>query len=109
MVFSMSAKSPVTERRRRRCGGNTIIESVFTLLPTFALIFAFVDFGLVVFRWSTLQNAVREGCRYGITFQTLTGNGQDASITAVVQQYALGIVKSTDSPKHIFVNYYNPA
>lgn len=105
----MPAKTPVTEARRRRCGGNTVIESVFTLLPTFALIFAFIDFGLVVFRWSTLQNAVREGCRYAITFQTVAGKNQDASVQSVVQQYAMGMVTPTDSPQHIFVNYYDPA
>lgn len=85
-----------------------MLEGVFTILPTFALIFAFVDFGLLLFRWATLQNAVREGCRYAITFQTVTGEGQNASIEAVVQQYAMGIVKSTDSPQDIFVNYYSP-
>jgi Flp pilus assembly protein TadG len=100
---------PVSERRRRRSGGNTLIESVFTLLPTFALIFGFIDFGLVIFRWSTLQNAVREGCRYAITFQTQTGQGQDASVGAMVQQYAFNMVKTTDSPQHIYVNYYSPS
>lgn len=85
-----------------------MIESVFTLLPTFALIFAFIDFGLMVFRWSTIQNAVREGCRYAITYQTQTGLGQDASIKSVVAQYAFGIVTPTDSPAHIMVNYYAP-
>jgi Flp pilus assembly protein TadG len=94
-------------RRNRRRSGNALIESVFTLLPTFALIFAFVDFGLLLFRWSTLQEAVREGCRYAITFQTATGLGQNASIEAVVQQYSMGIVTATDSPQHIFVNYYS--
>jgi Flp pilus assembly protein TadG len=96
-----------TARNRRR-SGNAILEHVFTLLPTLALIFAMVDFGLVLFRWSTLQNAVREGCRYAITFQTSGGLGQDASIEAVVQTYAMGIVKTTDSPQHIFVKYYAP-
>jgi Flp pilus assembly protein TadG len=74
----------------------------------FALIFAFVDFGLLLFRWSTLQNAVREGCRYAITFQTSGTNGQDASVGAIVQQYAMGIVTTGDSPQHIFVNYFAP-
>lgn len=97
-----------SERRRRNSGGNTILETVFTILPTFALIFAFADFGLVIFRWSTLQNAVREGCRYAITFQTASGTGQDASIKSVVEQYAFGLVKASDSPAHIFVNYYAP-
>ncbi len=92
--------------RNRRRSGNAILEGVFTILPTFALIFAFVDFGLLLFRWATLQNAVREGCRYAITFQTSTG-GQDAAIEAVVQQYAMGVVKIADSPQHIFVKYYS--
>ncbi len=94
--------------RRRRQGGNVLLEGAFTILPTFALIFAFVDFGMVLFRWATLQNAVREGCRYAITFQTSGSLGQDASIEAVVQQYSMGFVTTTDSPQHIFVNYYAP-
>jgi Flp pilus assembly protein TadG len=99
---------PLSPRNRRRTG-NALFESVFTLLPTFALIFAFVDFGLLLFRWATLQNGVREGCRYAITFQTATGLGQNASIEAVVQQYSMGIVTATDNPQHIFVNYYSVA
>lgn len=85
-----------------------MLEFAFTMLPTFALIFAFVDFGLLMFRWATLQNAVREGCRYAITFQTGSGLGQDASVEAVVQQYAMGIVGTTDNPQDIFVKYYSP-
>jgi Flp pilus assembly protein TadG len=99
-------RKPLSQRNRRR-SGNAILEGMFTILPTFALIFAFIDFGLLLFRWATLQEAVREGCRYAITFQTATGLGQDASIEAVVQQYAMGLVKTTDSPQDIFVNYYS--
>lgn len=103
----MASRFPVSSRRRRRSGGNSLVESVFTLVPTFALIFAFLDFGLMLFRWSTLQNAVREGCRYAITFQTQSGLGQDASIKNVVQQYAMGFVTASSSPQRIFVNYYD--
>ena len=78
-----------------------VIEMAFTMLPTFALIFAFVDFGLLLFRWSTLQNAVREGCRYAITHQTATGPGQDASIEGIVRQYAFGMVTAADSPRQL--------
>jgi len=102
---TLSGKHPSPSSRRR--SGNALFESVFTILPTFALIFAFVDFGLLLFRWATLQNGVREGCRYAITFQTTTGSGQDASIEAVVQQYAMGLVKVSDNPQHIFVKYYS--
>ena len=97
-----------SESRRRRSSGNVIVESVFTMLPTFAMILMFVDMSLMLFRRSTLQNAVREGCRYAVTFQTLAGQGQDASIGVVVQRYALNFVKTSDNPQHIFVNYYAP-
>jgi Flp pilus assembly protein TadG len=93
--------------RRRRSAGTAVIESAFTIVPLFALIFAFADFGLMLFRWSTLQNAVREGCRYAITFQTTGGKGQDGSIALTVQNYALGVVRTDDTPQHIFVNYYS--
>jgi Flp pilus assembly protein TadG len=102
-----SAKKP-SALRKRRSSGNVIVESVFTMLPTFAIILMFVDISLMLFRRATLQNAVREGCRYAVTFQTATGLGQDASIEAIVQQFALNFVKTTDSPQHIFVNYYTP-
>lgn len=100
-------RRPLSERNRRR-SGNAILEGAFTILPVFALILAFVDFGLILFRWTTLQNAVREGCRYAITYQLATGLNQDASIQQVVQQYSMGFVTTTDSPQHIFVNYYAP-
>jgi Flp pilus assembly protein TadG len=99
-------RKPLSPRNRRR-SGNAMLEGVFTILPTFALIFAFVDFGLLLFRWATLQNAVREGCRYAITFQTASGQGQDASIEAIVQQFAMGIVSTSDNPQDIFVKYYS--
>lgn len=98
----------VSARRRARSGGNTMVECTFTLLPMFALILGFIDVGMMVFRWSTLQNAVREGSRYAITLQTSGTLGQDASIEQVVQSYAMGLVKTTDSPNRIKVNYYLP-
>jgi Flp pilus assembly protein TadG len=100
-------RTKVSVKRKARSGGSSVLESVFTLLPTFALIFGITDFGLMIFRWTTLQNAVREGTRYAITFQTATGLGQDASIEAIVQEYALGFVKTTDSPQTIYVKYYS--
>jgi len=105
---SSEAQPRISRPRRKRSGGNVFVEAVFTLLPTFAIIFAFVDFGLMIFRWSTLQNAVREGSRYAVTFQTMAGVGQDVSIETTVQNFAMGFVKTTDSPQSIFVKYYNP-
>ena len=105
----MTPRIQVSAARRRRSGGNIVLETVFTLLPTFALIFAISDFGLMIFRWNTVQNAVREATRYAVTFQTQAGLGQDASIGNIVQQYAMGFVKTNDTPQHIFVKYYAPS
>jgi Flp pilus assembly protein TadG len=102
----MQFTAPPVRRRRKSSGGHALLESVFTLLPTFALILGLTNVSLMIFRWTTLQNAVREGTRYAVTFQTQTGLGQDASVENVVQQYAMGIVKRSDSPQTIFVKYY---
>lgn len=75
------------------------------LLPTMALLSGFFDVTFVLFTWSTLQNAVREGCRYAITYQTSAPLGQDASVAQVVSQYSMGLLQA-DSP-YIQVNYYS--
>jgi Flp pilus assembly protein TadG len=99
----------ISTRRRRNSGGNVILESVFTFLPLLAMILFFADLGMMLYRWSTLQNAVREGCRYAVTFQTQGGAGQDGSVEQVVQRYAFGLVKTSDNPNRIHVEYYSPA
>jgi hypothetical protein len=98
----------VSARRRANSRGNVMVECAFTVLPIFALILGFIDVGMMIFRWATLQNAVREGCRYAITLQTSGGLGQDASIEQVVQSYAMGLAQTTDSPNRIMVNYFQP-
>jgi Flp pilus assembly protein TadG len=99
----------VSARRRSASSGNALVEWMLVLLPTFALITAFFDVSFAIFSWTTLQNAVREGCRYAITFQTNGGQGQDASIETIVQQNAMGLV--TVAGGLIHVNYYgtNPS
>jgi Flp pilus assembly protein TadG len=104
----MNSRLKVTARRKRKSRGHAMIESAFTLLPMFALLFGIIDLCVMTFRWTTLQNAVREGVRYAITFQTSGSLGQTASIESVVEQNALGFVKAADSPQHIFVTYLNP-
>jgi Flp pilus assembly protein TadG len=74
------------------------------LLPTLALITFFFDLSFAMFSWATLQNAVREGTRYAITFQTASGLGQDASIKQIVSTNSMGLVSSASSL--IQVNYF---
>ena len=39
----------ISHQRRRNSSGNSLIEAAFTILPTFALIFGFFDFGIMFF------------------------------------------------------------
>src|SRR5271168_777679 len=100
----MRAAAGVSARRRRASAGNALVEWMFVLLPTFALITAFFDISFALFSWTTIQNAVREGCRYAITFQTNGGQGQDNSVKTIVQQNSMGLV--TVAGGLINVNYF---
>jgi len=103
----MKSRFQVSPTRRRKSRGHVMLESAFTLVPMFAMLLGIIDVSLMIFRWSTLQNAVREGVRYAITFQTQGALGQTASIQNVVAQNAFGFVGVNDSPQHIFVDYLN--
>ncbi len=111
----MLARARVSERRRRTSSGSQWLELAFVLLPFFALVTAFFDIAFVLFSWSTIQNAVREGCRYAITFQTTAPAGmtwtctahQDNCIQQDVAYYSMGLV--TQAGGLIHVNYYTQA
>jgi Flp pilus assembly protein TadG len=111
----MLARTKVSARRKVLSGGNQFVELAFVMLPFFALLTAFFDVSFVLFSWSTIQNAVREGCRYAITFQTApptgatwTCNGhQDNCIENDVVSYSMGLL--TVAGGLINVNYYAQA
>ena len=78
------------------------------LLPLCGLVFLIMDVAWAFYVRSTLQNAVREGVRYAITSQTMTGLGQDASIKTTVQQNAMGLLSGTSGAELITIQYYLP-
>jgi Flp pilus assembly protein TadG len=79
------------------------------LVPFLAILCGFFDLCMVVMRWTTLQNAVREGCRYAVTFQRVSGLGQDASIRAAVERASMNLVSASASPPQITVEYFSPS
>ena len=83
--------------RRRRESGASLVEAALIILPFLALFMALFDFGMMIFLKNTMQFAVRQGCRYAITSQVLTGQGQVASIQSQVNTYSFG-----------FLNYLAP-
>jgi Flp pilus assembly protein TadG len=100
------------EKNRKRAGqrGNTLVEMALVMVPFFALTLSIIELSLPIFLKSTFVDAAREGCRYGITFQT-TYNGtsygsQTAAITAVVEANSSGFLNSSNA-NLITVTYYN--
>lgn len=108
----MRARARVSERRKITSSGSQWVELAFVLLPFFAILTAFFDIAFVLFSWATIQSAVREGCRYAITFQTAPPTGaswtctghQDNCIENDVAANSMGLV--TVAGGLINVNYY---
>jgi len=111
----VSDLQPISNRRLRRSSGNVMVEAMLVLLPTMALISGFFDVTFALFDWSTLQNAVRIGVRYAVTFQTNGTQGQDASIASTVAANSMGLlsgaipVDNTSGALSVVVNYYTQA
>lgn len=87
--------------------GNVAVETALVLLPLLALVYAFIDHGLVVFLQSTFQHAVREGVRYAVTYQTSGGLGHDASIRKIVVDQSMGFLRGKEDA--VKIRYFDPA
>lgn len=97
------AKRPDSRRR-----GNTFIEAGLVLVPFMALVLGITDYSLALFVRTTMQHAVREGVRYAVTYQLVTGMCQDASIKEIVRRNSMGFLKPADLNTSVFVRYYRP-
>jgi hypothetical protein len=85
-----------------------MVEASLIFVPTFAILFGILDFSIAIFLRSTLQHACREGVRYAVTYQTISGSGHDASIQSVVQANAMGFLAGESGREKIRIRYYTP-
>lgn len=99
---------PIKPSRKRRQGGNAIVEGALALPPLLMLLFATIDFSIAILVKNTVQSAVREGVRYAVTGQTVAALGQDESIRTVVENNSLGFLNSSNGDSLISITYYNP-
>ena len=108
----IGSKLMCKHRKRSRQRGNTILELALIFTPMFALLLGIVELSFPIFKKSTFSAAVREGCRYGITYQTtyngVTYSSQTAAIKAVVQANALNLLDGASGANMILVKYYLP-
>ena len=100
----LTSQAPVLYRRSSERGA-VQVEFSLLMLPLFALVLLIMDVGWAVFAQVSLQEAAREGVRWGITGQLYTGcSGLDCSIKKVVQEFSFGFVNASD----ISIHYYSP-
>lgn len=85
-----------------------MLEGALALPPLLMFLFATIDFSVAILVKNTVQSAVREGVRYAVTGQTMSGLGQDESIRTVVENNSLGFLNSTNADSLISITYYNP-
>jgi Flp pilus assembly protein TadG len=104
----MRIKKTKTAPRGER--GSETVEAGLVLVLTFALMFLLIDLAMSIFVKATLQQAVRQGVRFAITAQNLPSKSYlNDSITATVQQNALGLLNGTNGACKISINYFTPA
>jgi len=86
------------------------MEFAFFIMPTMGILCGFFDVGMSLFTWNTLQNAVREGARYAITYQVDSSGTQVQSIKNTVATWAMHFVPasntSTSPNGYIDVKFY---
>jgi hypothetical protein len=103
---------PIGLKRKTGQRGSQAVEMAYVMLPLCAIIFLILDLSWAIFVKATLQQAVREGVRYGVTGRTETGAGQIISIKHVVQRNAIGLLKDgagmTTMLDRIHVRFYDP-
>jgi len=82
--------------------GSQLVEAAAMMVPFLALAFLVLDAGWAVFVKATLQTAVREATRYGVTGQP------GSAIQGVAQQYALGLLSGSQAGT-LSISCWNPA
>ncbi len=98
--------NPTNVRKRGERGSQTIEGGLITLMM-FALIFLLMDISLSLFIKSTLQEAARDGVRFGVTEQLLSGNNYlTDSINQVVQSSAMGFISNPAC--QVTITYLDP-
>lgn len=107
MTHTHSPSAP-PKRRRIRQRGNAMLEAALALPPLLMILFATIDFSIAILVKNTVQASVREGVRYAVTGQTVSGLGQDESIRTIVENNSLGFLNSSNGDSLISITYYNP-
>lgn len=90
----------------RRDDGSELTEMSLVILPLVAILFLIINVSWILFARSSLQEAVREGVRYAVTGQTMSGECLTASVQQVVQQNSFGFITTANMSSQVSVQFY---
>lgn len=77
---------------RRRQDGAVAVEFSLVLFPLLMLVLGAIEFGIVLFIGSTLESAVLEASRYGITGNEQSGFTREQRVRQIVADRTLGLL-----------------
>jgi Flp pilus assembly protein TadG len=98
-------------RRAGRRKGAQLIEFTLVLIPLLSMVFVLLDTAWAIYAKATLQRAVREGVRTGITLtssQMANGACLTDTVKSLVQTQAMGLLNGATGLAYIKVTYYLP-
>jgi Flp pilus assembly protein TadG len=97
-------------RRHRGRKGSELVEFTFCFLPLLMMVFLLMDVSWAIFVKSSLQYAVRQGVRYGVTVTGTQAGGSDLTtlVKTMVQNNSLGLLSGATGLAKIKVNYLQP-
>jgi Flp pilus assembly protein TadG len=105
----MHPPSPLAGKRRHREAGAALVEFAFVILPLLGLLFLLIDTAWVIFAKASMQEAVREGVRFGVTGGSGACPSLNACIQQVVQQYSAGFVNAQNVASVVQIQYTSPS
>ena len=94
-----------TVRRNKSERGASLVEFMIVLVPTLGMLFMVIDLAWALFGWACVQEAVREGVRYGVTGPV--SSGLDSAIKQFVTNMSMGFINSGNKGT-IQVQYFSP-
>jgi Flp pilus assembly protein TadG len=78
-------------KTKRQAPGQSMVEFGLILPIILLIIIIFIDLGRIVYYYSALNNAVREGARYGIVTSFASSTARQTEIRNKVAHYAVAL------------------
>ena len=95
---------------RANIKGQTLVEFAIVVPIFFLLVFAVVDLGYMFYVNLTMQSAVRQGTRYGVTGQSNLGSDRRSALIQMIKDKSNGLYdKNVHVPKDPGINVIDPS